>query len=89
MTAEVILAVTGLILMGMSIRVVGEQERLAILRLGRFIGIRGPGLVWTLPFVDRATRVDLDRDIPNWRSLSGEQLSQEIGRRLTGPGLGG
>jgi regulator of protease activity HflC (stomatin/prohibitin superfamily) len=41
------------------IRVVPEYERLVVLRLGRFIGTKGPGLVLLLPLgIDRAVRVD-------------------------------
>jgi regulator of protease activity HflC (stomatin/prohibitin superfamily) len=87
MWSDVILPLVVLILLLLSLRVVGEQERLAIVRLGRFVGIRGPGVVWVLPFLDKTTRINLDRDIPNWRSLSAEQLAGEIERRLTMAGL--
>ncbi len=68
----------------LSVRVVGQHERVAIMRLGQFLGVRGPGVVWLLPFLDRATRVDLDREIQGWQSLSAEELAREIERRLTG-----
>jgi regulator of protease activity HflC (stomatin/prohibitin superfamily) len=33
---------------------IAEQwERAVVLRLGRFVGLRGPGLFWIVPFVDR------------------------------------
>jgi regulator of protease activity HflC (stomatin/prohibitin superfamily) len=83
MSSSLILFVPVLIFVVLSVRVVGEHERLVIERLGVFIGIRGPGMVWVLPFLDKATRINLDRDIPNWRSLSTEQLAPEIQRRLT------
>jgi regulator of protease activity HflC (stomatin/prohibitin superfamily) len=81
LAAAVILAILG-------VRVVGEGERLAIMRLGQFIGVRGPGIVWVIPVLDKTTRVSLERDIPQWRSLSTEQLTNEIERRLTTSGLG-
>jgi regulator of protease activity HflC (stomatin/prohibitin superfamily) len=77
-----------LVLAALSVRVVPERERLAVLRLGRFIGMRGPGVVMVLPFVDKAIRINLDRDLPDWRSLSAEQLAREIERRVTTSGLG-
>ncbi len=88
MSSGLILLVALLIGALVSVRVVAEQERLAIQRLGQFVGIRGPGMVWVLPFIDRTTRIRLDRDIPNWQSLSTEQLTKEIERRLTTSGLG-
>ncbi len=44
--------VAGLILMR-SPQVASQWERAVVLRLGRFAGLRGPGLFWILPFVDR------------------------------------
>ena len=88
MSSSLILLVAVLIGALASVRVVGEHERLAIQRLGQFVGIRGPGVVLVLPFLDRTTRIRLERDIPNWQSLSTEQLTKEIERRLTTSGLG-
>jgi regulator of protease activity HflC (stomatin/prohibitin superfamily) len=36
-------------------RVAQQWERAVVLRLGRFVGLRGPGLFWIVPFVDRVT----------------------------------
>jgi regulator of protease activity HflC (stomatin/prohibitin superfamily) len=33
-------------------RIAQQWERAVVLRLGRFIGLRGPGLFWIVPFVD-------------------------------------
>src|SRR4051794_1885087 len=50
----VIMAAVGLILM-QSPRIAEQWERAVILRLGRFVGLRGPGLFWIVPFVDRVS----------------------------------
>jgi regulator of protease activity HflC (stomatin/prohibitin superfamily) len=50
----VVMAVVGLILM-QSPRIAEQWERAVILRLGRFVGLRGPGLFWIVPFVDRVS----------------------------------
>lgn len=42
-----------------SIRVVREYERVVIFRLGRAIGVKGPGIVFLIPFIDRPFLVDL------------------------------
>jgi regulator of protease activity HflC (stomatin/prohibitin superfamily) len=44
----------GLVLM-QAPRVAQQWERAVVLRLGRFVGLRGPGLFWVVPFVDRVT----------------------------------
>ena len=36
-------------------RVAHQWERGVVLRLGRFAGLRGPGLFWVVPFVDRVS----------------------------------
>ena len=36
-------------------RVAQQWERAVVLRLGRYIGLRGPGLFWIVPFVDTVT----------------------------------
>jgi regulator of protease activity HflC (stomatin/prohibitin superfamily) len=45
------------------IRVLREWERMPVLRLGRYVGLKGPGLVYLIPLIDRAplkisTRLD-------------------------------
>jgi regulator of protease activity HflC (stomatin/prohibitin superfamily) len=46
-----ILAVIGVVLM-QSPKVAKQWERAIVLRLGRFIGLRGPGIFWIVPFLD-------------------------------------
>jgi regulator of protease activity HflC (stomatin/prohibitin superfamily) len=38
-----------------SLKVADQWEKAVILRLGRFRGLRGPGLFWILPVIDRAS----------------------------------
>src|SRR5712691_2402232 len=47
-------AVVGLVLM-QSPRIAQQWERAVVLKLGRFVGLRGPGLFWIVPFVDRVS----------------------------------
>src|ERR1043166_2472779 len=37
-------------------RVAKQWERAVVLRLGKYVGLRGPGLFWIVPFVDSVTR---------------------------------
>src|SRR6185295_11632260 len=50
----IVMAVLGVVLM-QAPRIAQQWERAVILRLGRFIGLRGPGLFWIVPFVDRVS----------------------------------
>ncbi|MDK2463407.1 MAG: SPFH domain-containing protein, partial [Candidatus Korarchaeota archaeon] len=46
-------------LVASAIKIVPEFKRLVILRLGRFIGVRGPGIVFRIPIIDQLVWVDL------------------------------
>jgi regulator of protease activity HflC (stomatin/prohibitin superfamily) len=87
MLMEILVGALLLIAFLTSVRVVPEGERLGVVRLGRFAGMRGPGLVFVLPLADRTVRVDLQRDIPTWRSMPAEALERAIERRTTTLGL--
>jgi regulator of protease activity HflC (stomatin/prohibitin superfamily) len=47
----IVLALVGVIVM-QSPKVAQQWERAIVLRLGRYVGMRGPGIFWILPFVD-------------------------------------
>lgn len=49
--APVLILLAGFVLM-QSPRVAQQWERGVVLRLGRFVGLRGPGLFWIVPFID-------------------------------------
>jgi regulator of protease activity HflC (stomatin/prohibitin superfamily) len=50
----VVMATIGIVLM-QSPRIAQQWERAIVLRLGRYVGLRGPGLFWVVPFVDRVS----------------------------------
>jgi regulator of protease activity HflC (stomatin/prohibitin superfamily) len=51
------------------LRIAQEYERGVIFRLGRYMGLRGPGLYWIIPLsIERAVRVDI-----RTRTVSAEQ----------------
>lgn len=47
----IVLAIVGVIL-AQAPKIAAEWERGVVLRLGRFVGMRGPGLFWVMPFVE-------------------------------------
>lgn len=55
----ILIILLGIVLVASAIRVVPEYQRLVVLRLGRLVGVRGPGLVLLIPVVDRGIRTDL------------------------------
>jgi regulator of protease activity HflC (stomatin/prohibitin superfamily) len=69
------------ILLSMAVRIVPEFGRLVIFRLGRCQGAKGPGLVFMIPFVDRAFNVDLREvffDVPPQTCITADNASVSI-----------
>jgi regulator of protease activity HflC (stomatin/prohibitin superfamily) len=54
-----IIAFLLLITLPVSIKIVNEWERGVVLRLGKFIGLKGPGIRFILPYIDRLIKIDL------------------------------
>ncbi len=46
-------------LLASAIRILREYERAVVFRLGRLIGVKGPGLIILIPLIDRMVRVSL------------------------------
>ncbi|MCX8184930.1 MAG: SPFH domain-containing protein [Sulfolobales archaeon] len=64
-----------------SIRIVPEYERLIVFRLGRMVGVRGPGLVVLVPLIDSAVKVDLREfviDIPPQTCITKDNAPVDI-----------
>src|SRR5437870_8858115 len=57
-TLNPISAIVGVLfgfLLAQSPKIARQWERAVVLRLGKFIGLRGPGLFWVIPFVDNVS----------------------------------
>jgi regulator of protease activity HflC (stomatin/prohibitin superfamily) len=68
-----LVVVVGAVLLFTAVRIVPEYQRLVVLRLGRVIGPKGPGLVLLIPIVDRPIMVDLReqiREVPHQVSIT-------------------
>ncbi len=46
-------------LLSSAIKIIPEYERAVLFRLGRLISVRGPGLIFIIPIVDRIVRISL------------------------------
>ena len=55
----IIILIVGLLFLFASVKVAREYERGVVFRLGRLIGIKGPGVFILIPFIDKAVKVDL------------------------------
>lgn len=69
------------ILLFNTVKILKEYERAVILRLGRFTGIRGPGLIILIPGLEKMTRVDLrtvTMDIPSQDIISKDNVTLKV-----------
>ncbi|WP_343233042.1 slipin family protein [Miltoncostaea marina] len=55
----IVILIIGLLFLFSAVKVAREYERGVVFRLGRLIGIKGPGLFILIPFIDKAVKVDL------------------------------
>jgi len=68
-------------LISAAVKVLPEWERGAILRLGRLRGVRGPGLFFIIPFIDRMYKVDLriiTLDIPAQDCITNDNVTVKV-----------
>jgi len=76
-----VIAVVVIILLSAALKVVQEYERGAVFRLGRFVGLRGPGLVFLIPFVERMMKVDLrviTMDVPAQECITRDNVTVKV-----------
>ena len=69
------------VILSNTLKVVPEWERLVVLRLGRIIGVKGPGLVFLFPFIDVPRRVDtriITFDVPRQESMTRDNVPTTI-----------
>ncbi|MGA9078578.1 MAG: SPFH domain-containing protein [Acidimicrobiales bacterium] len=61
MILGIVIAVAVVLVIGLSrsVKIIREYQRIVLFRLGRAIGLRGPGIVFINPITDRTTLVDL------------------------------
>ncbi len=78
----VILAIIILIIFLLSgLRIVKEYERAVIFRLGRLVGVRGPGIFFVIPFIETLTKIDLRTityDVPKQDTLTKDNVPVSV-----------
>ena len=77
----VFVALVVLMVLSSAIKIVQEYERAGIFRLGRFVGLRGPGLVIIIPFIERARKVDLrvvTMDVPQQECITLDNVTVSV-----------
>ena len=81
MGAWIVAVVVVLWILGSMIKIVPEYERMVIFRLGRYIGVAGPGLVFLIPFIDEGRRIDMRvmaMDVPQQDIITKDNVSVRV-----------
>jgi regulator of protease activity HflC (stomatin/prohibitin superfamily) len=76
-----VVAASLLTALGLSVKIVREYQRIVLFRLGRSVGIKGPGLVIINPVTDRTSLVDLRErflEIPQQTAITQDNASISI-----------
>src|SRR5205823_12049286 len=63
------------------LKVLREYERAVVVRLGRLVGARGPGLVYVIPGIEKAIRIDLRTiimDVPLQDVITKDNVSLKV-----------
>ncbi|MBA3599250.1 MAG: slipin family protein [Methylibium sp.] len=81
-----------LVLLVMSVRILREYERGVVFTLGRYTGVKGPGLILLVPMVQQMVRVDQRTqvlDVPGQDVISRDNVSVRVSAviyfRVVGP----
>lgn len=80
-TALVVVIVLVLMILFNAIRILREYERAVVFRLGRMIGVKGPGLIILIPVLDRMVKVSLRMivmDVPPQDVITRDNVSVKV-----------
>ena len=69
------------LLLSSSIKIMAEYQRIVIFRLGRLLGIKGPGLVFIIPIIDNIIKLDLRTrviDVPKQRVITQDNVTVDV-----------
>ena len=77
----IIVVIFLLLLLASAIKILPEYQRIVIFRLGRLLGIKGPGLVFVIPIIDQVVKIDLRervRDVPKQRVVTKDNVTIDV-----------
>jgi regulator of protease activity HflC (stomatin/prohibitin superfamily) len=70
-----------ILIAGSAVRVLREYQRAVVFTLGRFTGVRGPGLILLIPYLQQMVRIDLRTvvlDVPSQDVISRDNVSVKV-----------
>jgi len=63
------------------LKILREYERAVVFRLGRVVGARGPGIIYVIPGIEKAIRIDLrtiTMDVPSQDVITKDNVSLKV-----------
>ena len=75
------LAVIAIIILMQAVKILREYERAVVFTLGRYSGVKGPGLILLIPIVQQMVKVDLRTivlDVPSQDVISRDNVSVKV-----------
>ena len=75
------LAVLAIIILMQAVKILREYERAVVFTLGRYSGVKGPGLILLIPVVQQMVKVDLRTivlDVPSQDLISRDNVSVKV-----------
>lgn len=76
----VVLVILAVLLIS-GVKIVREYERAVVLRLGRIVGARGPGIIFVIPVIEQMYRLDLRTitlDVPSQDLITRDNVSVKV-----------
>jgi regulator of protease activity HflC (stomatin/prohibitin superfamily) len=79
-----IIILFGILILANAIRILREYERAVVFRLGRLVGrdgVRGPGIIFLIPFIDKMVKVTLRTvvmDVPTQDVITQDNVSIKV-----------
>ena len=76
-----IIGILAIYILASSVRVLNEYERGVVFRLGRMVGVRGPGLIILVPFIEKMVKVSLRTvvmDVPPQDVITQDNVSIKV-----------
>lgn len=80
-TLFVIILVFAVIVLANAVRILREYERGVVFRLGRLVGVKGPGLIILIPLIDKMVKVSLRTvvmDVPPQDIITKDNVSLKV-----------
>jgi regulator of protease activity HflC (stomatin/prohibitin superfamily) len=77
----IIIIIFLILLLSSAIKIMAEYQRIVVFRLGRLIGIKGPGLVFVVPIIDKIIKLDLRTrviDVPKQRVITEDNVTVDV-----------